>query len=69
MWKTISQTYATTAAKNCWASLAGTGWRKVKPTTDSGVTNVHLLLSLAKANGKQAHVTMDGSNLITAVYL
>ncbi len=69
MWKTINQTYATTAAKNCWANLAGMGWRKVKPTTDSGVTNTHLLLSLANANGKQAYVTLDSSNLITAVYL
>ncbi len=69
MWKTINRTYATTASKNCWANLASTGWRRVKPTTDSGVTNTHLLLSLARANSMQAYVTLDGSNLITAVYL
>ena len=69
MWRTSNQADARTAAKNCWASLAGRGWRKVKPTTDSGVTNTHLLLSLANANGKQAYVKLDSSNLITAVYL
>ena len=69
MWTNITQTYATTAARNCWANLPGKGWRKVKPTSDSGVTNVHLMLSLAKANGKQAHVTVDAGNQITTVYL
>ena len=68
MWMNINRIYATTAAKNCWALLPA-GWRKVKPSTDSGVTNVHLLLSLARANGKQAHVTLDGSNEVTTVYL
>ena len=69
MWMNINRTYATTAAKNCWALLPGKGWRRVKSGSDSGVTNVHLLLSLARANGKQAHVTLDGSNKITTVYL
>jgi hypothetical protein len=31
------------------------------------VTNTFLLLALAKATGKQAHVTVDGAE-ITAVY-
>ena len=69
MWMNISRTYATTGSKNCWAKLPSQGWRKIKPSTDSGVTNVHLLLSLARANSKQAHVTVDGSNQITKVYL
>ncbi len=70
MWTTINQTYATPASRNAWAHPASAGaWRKIKPTSDSGVTNVLLLLGLAKANAKQAHVTVDGSNEITAVYL
>ena len=69
MWTTINMVYATPGSKNCHAHLPSGGWRKVKPSSDSGVTNVHLLLALARANGKQAHVTLDSSNQITAVYL
>lgn len=69
MWMNIHQTYATTAAKNCWARLSVGAWRRIKPTSDSGVTNLHLMLSLAKVHGKKAHVTVDGANKITKVYL
>jgi hypothetical protein len=70
MWMTINRVYATPDNKNCWAHLASdSAWRKVKPISDDGVTNTHLLLALARANGKKAHVSKDGSNLITAVYL
>jgi hypothetical protein len=69
MWTTVNQTYATTSAKNAWAHLAANnqGWRRIKPDTDSGVTNVHLMLVAAKASGKQANVTVSGDQ-ITAVY-
>jgi hypothetical protein len=41
----------------------------VKPISTDGVTNVFVLLALAKANNRQAHVTVDSTNQITAVYL
>jgi astacin len=69
MWMNVNRTYATSGSKNCWASLPNQGWRKVKPSSDSGVTNVHLMLCLARANGKQANVTVDSNNQITTVYL
>lgn len=69
MWTEIDQVYGTAAAQNCWASLAGEGWRQVKPGSDSGVTNVHLLLTLANANDKQAYVVQNDAGEITAVYL
>lgn len=68
MWTTINQTYATPHNKHSWAALPS-GWRKVKPLTDDGVTNTFILLALAKATNKQAHVTVDSANEITAVYL
>lgn len=70
MWTTINQTYATTHSKNAWAHLAAnnTGWRKVAPSTNDGVTNVFLMLVAAKASNKQAHVGTDSSNQITTVY-
>lgn len=69
MWTEINQVYSTAAAQNCWANLAGEGWRKVKPGSDSGVTNIHLLLVMANANDQQAYVAQDAANQITAVYL
>ncbi len=69
MWMNINQTYCTPHSKNAWAHLPSAGWRKVQQTSNDGVTNTFLLLALAKATEKQAHVTVDGSNQITAVYL
>lgn len=70
MWMNINRVYATPHNKNAWAHLAsGNAWRKVKGISDDGVSNTFLLLALARANSKQAHVTVDGSNEITAVYL
>jgi len=69
MWMNINQTYSTPHSMNSWASLPNQGFRKVKPIAADGVTNTFLLLALARATGKQAHVTVDGANEITAVYL
>ncbi|HYR10015.1 MAG TPA: hypothetical protein VEQ60_19735 [Longimicrobium sp.] len=68
MWQNINQTYSTPHSMNAWAALPA-GWRKVKPLAADGVTNTFLLLALARATNKQAHVTTDGVNEITAVYL
>jgi hypothetical protein len=69
MWMNITQTYSTPHSMNVWGNLPNQGWRKVKPIATDGVTNTFLLLALAKATGRQAHVTTDGANEITAVYL
>jgi hypothetical protein len=70
MWTTINQVYATPHTKNCHAHVASdNAWRKVKPISDDGVTNTHLLLALARANSKKAYVVKDGTNQITGVYL
>jgi hypothetical protein len=69
MWMNINQTYATPHSMNAFAHLPNQGWRRVKRTSSDGVTNTFLLLALAKATAKQAHVTTDSTNEITAVYL
>jgi hypothetical protein len=69
MWMNINQTYASPNSMNAHAHLPNQGWRKVKPVSTDGVTNTFLLLALAKATSKQAYVTTDSSNQITAVYL
>jgi hypothetical protein len=69
MWMNINQTYATPHNTNAWAALPNQGWRKVKETSSDGVTNTFLLLALARATNRQAHVTTDSANQITVVYL
>lgn len=70
MWTAINQIFTSHHAQNAWAHLAVDGaWHKVLPNAADGVTNVHLLLGIAKANGNQVYVVLDGANNITQVYL
>jgi hypothetical protein len=70
-WMNVNQTFARPGSRDAWAHLPvpSSGWRRVKPTSTDGVSNVFLLLALAKAHSRQAHVTVDSSNEITGVYL
>jgi len=70
MWTLINQVFASRDAQNAWANLAGTNaWHKILPGAADGVTNVHLLLTAAKASNKQAYVVLDASNNIVQAYL
>jgi hypothetical protein len=73
MWVKVNQIYTSHGTQNAWAHLnQGTtviGWRQIKTGAADGVSNVHLALSAAKVTDRQAHVTIDGSNLITAAYV
>jgi hypothetical protein len=70
-WMNVNQTFARPGSRDAWAhvSVPSAGWRRVKPVSTDGVSNVFLLLALARAQNRQAHVTIDSSNEITAVYL
>ena len=70
MWTMINQVYCSYHSQNAWAHLAGTGaWHKILPGSGDGVTNVHLLLTAAKANNRQAYVVLDGSSNIVQAYM
>jgi len=70
MWTLINQIFTTHHSQNAWAHLAVDGaWHKILPNAADGVTNVHLVLATAKANGKQVYVVLDAANNITQVYL
>jgi hypothetical protein len=70
MWTMINQVYTSYHSQNAYAHLVGTGaWHRVLPGAADGVTNVHLILSTAKANGRQVYVVLDASKNITAVYM
>lgn len=70
MWTMINQVYCSRDSQNAWAHLAATnGWHKILPGSADGVTNVHLILTAAKANNRQAYVVRDGGNNIIQVYM
>lgn len=70
MWTKINQVYTSRDAQNAWAHLAGTNaWHKILAGAADGVTNVHVLLSTAKANDRQVYIVLDASNNITAAYM
>lgn len=70
MWTNINQIYTSHHSQNAWAHLAGTGaWHKILPQSTDGVTNVHVLLTAAKANNRQAYVVFDANKNITAAYM
>ncbi|MCU1515976.1 MAG: hypothetical protein JWQ75_697 [Pseudarthrobacter sp.] len=70
MWTLINQIFTTHHAQNAYAHLAvDNAWHKVLPNAADGVTNVHLLLATARANGKQVYVVLDAAKNITQVYL
>jgi hypothetical protein len=70
MWTNVNQVYCSRDGQNAWAHLAGTNaWHKILPGAADGVTNVHLLLTAAKANNRQAYVVRDGGNNIIQAYL
>jgi hypothetical protein len=70
VWTNINQVYASRDSQNAWAHLAATNtWHKILPGSADGVTNVHLILTAAKANNRQAYIVLDGSNNITAAYM
>jgi hypothetical protein len=70
MWTNINQIYASHHSQNAYAHLAGTNaWHRILPQAADGVTNVHVLLTAARANNRQAYVVFDASKNITAAYV
>jgi hypothetical protein len=68
--KSVSRIFVTYHSQNCWANLAGVGWKKVKTGNSDGNTNVHVALTAARANGKVVTAITDGADtLIEQVYL
>lgn len=68
--KKIIRTFTSPTSKNCWGYIDTIGWRKVKPSTTDGVTNMFLTLSAAKANDRVVSGTIeDATNQVTVLYL
>lgn len=70
MWTNINQVYCSYHSQNAWAHLVATNaWHRILTGASDGVTNVFVVLSCAKANGRQAYVVLDANKNIAAVYM
>lgn len=73
MWhtnKSVTAVYAHTNTQFGHAIIDGLpGWKRIKPASTDGVTNVLDLLSAAKAEGQMVNVYLDGDDHITAAYM
>jgi len=66
----VSSIFASYHSQNCWIYLAGVGWKKVRTGNADGVTNVHLVLTAARANARLVTAITDAGNAnIEQVYL
>ena len=75
MWhnnKSVVRTHSKNGAKLAWAivdGVASNGWVRIGPSSADGVTNLLMLLSMARANGRNVDVFLDGTNQITQATL
>lgn len=72
MWqnnKLVQQTFASIDSQNCWALLAGLGWKKIKTKSTDGVTNLYIMMNAAKANNRPVNVFLDGDQISIAYLL
>jgi hypothetical protein len=73
MWynnKLVNYVYAHVNTMYAFAIVEGvTGWKRIKPVSPDGVTNVLDVLKVAKANGRRVNVYIDASGLILAAVM
>ena len=60
MWKSnksVVRTHSKTGSKIAYAIIDGiSGWKRIRPTSTDGVTNIFMILSVARANGRKVDV-------------
>jgi C1A family cysteine protease len=66
---TVGQVYASRDAQNGWAYFVGYGWRRIRPGTADGITNMLVLFAFARAKGKPVTVYADGDSVYQAYML
>jgi len=66
----VVQTYASNDSQNAWVNLSGLGWKKIKPTSTDGVTNVFIIFNAAKANNRTVNAFIeDAIQQVSIAYL
>lgn len=66
----VVRTHCKNGAQQAWAIIGGiAGWKRVRPNAADGITNIFMILSAARANGRNVDVYIDGSDQITQATL
>jgi hypothetical protein len=60
MWynnKSVIRTHCKNGTKTAYAIIDGiSGWKMIRPNSTDGVTNIFMILSVARANGRNVDV-------------
>ena len=60
MWynnRLVIRTHCKNGTKIAYAIIGGiSGWKRIRPTSTDGVTNIFMILSVARANGRNVDV-------------
>jgi hypothetical protein len=64
MWqnnKTVVRTHSKNGSQMAYAIIGGiSGWKRIKPGSSDGVTNVYMILCVALANNRRVDVYIRG---------
>lgn len=68
MWynaKTVVRTHTKNGAQMAWAIISGvgSGWLRITPASPDGVSNIHIILSVALANNRQVDVFVQNNEI------
>lgn len=67
MWynnKTVIRVHSKSGSKMTWAYIDGfNSWQRILPSTVDGVTNLSIILSVAKANNRKVDVYIKNGNI------
>ena len=70
MWhnnRTVVSAHAKDGSRMAWAIISGiSGWKRIRPNVPDGVTNLHLLLSVALANNRRVDVFIQNNEISQA---
>jgi hypothetical protein len=73
MWhnnKLVSYVYAHVNTRYAFAVIEGlSGWKRIAPTSDDGVSNFLDTLAVAKANGRRVNVYLASDDQIQAAVM
>jgi hypothetical protein len=58
--RVVGRTFASPHSQNCHVYISGLGWRKIKPNTPDGVTNMFIAFCEAQASNNRVNVFADG---------
>jgi hypothetical protein len=67
--KTVRMAYATTSTQSAWIYISDLGWRRVKPGTPDGVSNLFSACCQAVGSSVKAHVYADQTFIYRIILL